>query len=71
MVEVLSPTEARSHCYMINYRHDRAEGDDSLPVPTKVPKYVGELYDSFRLTDGGWRFASRRVTVAFVRRRAT
>jgi ketosteroid isomerase-like protein len=27
MVEVLSPTAARSHCYMINYRHDRAEGD--------------------------------------------
>src|SRR5262245_40927101 len=34
MVEVLSPTQARSHCYMVNYRHDRAEGDESLPVPT-------------------------------------
>lgn len=69
MVEVLSPTEARSHCYMINYRHDRAEGDDSLPVPTEVPKYVGELHDTFRLTDEGWLFSGRRVTVAFLRPR--
>jgi len=69
IVEVLSPTEARSHCYMINYRHDRAEGDDSLPVPTEVPKYVGELHDEFRLTDEGWLFSRRRVTVAFLRPR--
>lgn len=69
IVEVISPTEARGHCYMVNYRHDRAEGDESLPVPTEVPKYVGELHDEFRLTDDGWRFSSRRVSVAFRRPR--
>ncbi|MEZ5076839.1 MAG: nuclear transport factor 2 family protein [Solirubrobacterales bacterium] len=69
-VEVVSETEASSLCYMVNYRHDRREGDEALPVPTEVPKYVGELHDSFRLTEEGWRFASRRVTVGFVRRRS-
>ncbi len=69
-VALASETEASSLCYMINYRHDRREGDEALPVPAEVPKFVGELHDSFRLTDDGWRFASRLVTVAFVRRRA-
>lgn len=68
-VEILSATEARSLSYLVNYRHDRREGDGSLPVPTEVPKYVGELHDRFRLTDEGWRFAARRVTVAFARAR--
>jgi hypothetical protein len=38
-------------------------------VPTEVPKYVGELQDEFRLTDEGWRFSHRRVSVAFLRPR--
>jgi SnoaL-like domain len=70
MVTVLSEDEAESVCYMINYRHDRREGDDSLPVPAEVPKYVGELRDRFRRTPDGWRFARRQVDVAFLRRRA-
>ena len=70
MVTVLSEDEAESVCYMINYRHDRREGDESLPVPAEVPKYVGELRDRFRRTPGGWRFARRQVDVAFLRRRA-
>jgi SnoaL-like protein len=70
-VTVESPTEASSLCYLINYRHDRAEGDETLPVPTEVPKFVGELHDRFRLTDEGWRFAGRLVTVGFVRRRSS
>lgn len=69
-IEPVSPTEATGLAYMINYRHDRAEGDDSLPVPVEVPKWVGELQDAFRLTAEGWRFAGRRVTVGFERRRA-
>jgi SnoaL-like domain len=68
-IEVVSPQEATSLCYLVNYRHDRAEGDASLPVPSEVPKYVGELRDRFRLTSDGWRFARRRVDVAFVRGR--
>jgi hypothetical protein len=68
-VEVLSPAEARSLCYLVNYRHDRAEGDVAMPVPAEHPKYVGELRDTFRRTADGWRFSSRVVTVAFVRAR--
>ncbi|HET9103969.1 MAG TPA: nuclear transport factor 2 family protein [Solirubrobacteraceae bacterium] len=70
LIDLISPDEARSVCYMINYRHDRREGDEALPVPAEVPKFVGELHDTFRRTPEGWRFASRRVEVVFVRRRA-
>lgn len=69
-VDVVSEDEARSSCYMINYRHDRREGDLSLPVPAEVPKFIGELHDRFRREPEGWRFASRRVEVSFVRRRS-
>ncbi len=68
-VAVLSENEAESLCYLINYRHDRVEGDTGLPVPAEVPKYIGDLYDQFRLTPDGWRFARRRVAVAFARHR--
>lgn len=68
-VRILSEDEAESVCYMINYRHDRRDGDTSLPVPAEVPKYVGELRDRFRRTSEGWRFTRRQVDVAFVRRR--
>jgi hypothetical protein len=69
-IDVVSADEAHSLCYMINYRHDRREGDQSLPVPAEVPKFVGELHDRFRHTLGGWRFAARRVEVSFVRQRS-
>ena len=68
-VTVVSPTEATALSYLINYRHDRREGDEAMPVPAEVPKFIGELYDGFRLTDEGWRFSSRRVTTAFLRQR--
>jgi SnoaL-like domain len=69
-VDLVSDHEAESLCYMINYRHDRQEGDVALPVPAEVPKFIGELHDRFVRTPDGWRFASRTVTVAFARRRA-
>lgn len=67
-VEVVSPERAQALCYLLNYRHDRAEGDLSLPVATEVPKFVGECHDQFVKTTEGWRFAARHVDVAFVRR---
>jgi len=70
-VELTSPTTARATSYMVNYRHDRAEGDLTLPVPAEAPKYVGECHDRFRLTDDGWRFTHRRVEASFVRPRRT
>jgi hypothetical protein len=69
MVQLTGEDEAESVAYMINYRHDRPEGDTSLPVVMEVPKFVGELHDRFRRTPEGWRFSSRRVTLAFVRQR--
>jgi hypothetical protein len=70
LVDAVSETEAKSLSYMINFRHDRAEGDDSIPVPMEEPKWVAEVEDTFRLTpDEGWRFSSRYVKPAFMRRR--
>jgi hypothetical protein len=68
-IDLVSADEAESLCYMINYRHDRAEGDTGLPVVMEVPKFVGELHDRFRRTPEGWRFSSRLVTLSFVRQR--
>lgn len=68
MVDVRSEDEADSVSFLVNYRHDRRDGATG-PVPMEVPKYVGELHDTFRRTPDGWRFASRRVEVAFVRTR--
>jgi SnoaL-like domain len=66
-VDVVSPDEAKSTCYLVNYRHDRKEGDDTMPAPGDIPKFVGECHDEFQRTPEGWRFARRRVEVAFVR----
>ena len=70
-VDLLSPTAARSLSYLVNERHDRAEGDLAMPAPGDVPKFVGECHDTFRLTDEGWRFTRRKVELAFVRHRRT
>lgn len=56
--------------YFANYRHDRQEGDLSLPVPMEVPKYLGEYRSRFRLTPDGWRFTLQHVDVTFLRTRA-
>jgi hypothetical protein len=69
MVDGVSPSEATSISYMINFRHDRQEGDDSLPVVMEEPKWLGDVRDSFRRTEAGWRFSSRTVEPAFMRRR--
>ncbi|WP_187368961.1 nuclear transport factor 2 family protein [Baekduia soli] len=66
-VDVLSPDEAQSICYMINYRRDRRDGGDELPVAGDIPKWVGECHDRFARTADGWRFTQRRVEVAFHR----
>jgi hypothetical protein len=71
LIDVLSEDEATGLSYLVNYRHDRAEGDDQLPVPANHPKYMGELRDTFRRTDAGWLFARREVDVAFLRARGT
>jgi hypothetical protein len=69
MVDAASPSEATSISYMINFRHDREEGDESLPVVMEEPKWLGDVRDAFRRTEAGWRFSSRTVEPAFMRRR--
>lgn len=66
-VEVQSETEAEGSCYFMNFRHDRAEGDESMPAPMGVPKYVGEYHDRYRRLDDGWRIVSRLVELSFLR----
>ena len=66
----VSDAEATGLSYFANYRHDRREGDLSLPVPIEVPKYLGEYRSRFRLTHDGWRFTLQHVDVAFLRTRA-
>jgi len=61
----------RAHClsYLVNYRHDRRDGDPAGFPPSEVPKFVGECRDELRRTPEGWRFARRHVDVAFARAR--
>ena len=66
-IDVTSADEAVGLCYLVNFRHDRREGDASAPAPADVPKYVGEYHDLFRRTPQGWRFHQRKVDMAFVR----
>jgi hypothetical protein len=67
-IDVLGPGEARGLSYLINYRHDRREGEDAAaPAPTGPPKFVGEYHDRFVRTPEGWRFAERVCTLAFLR----
>jgi SnoaL-like domain len=66
-VDLRSADEADGLCYFANYRHDRREGDESLPVPAGLPKYTGEYHDRFVRTADGWRFAHHRVTTSFLR----
>ena len=59
--------EARGLCYLLNFRHDSQSGTAETPAPAGLPNYVGEYHDQFVRTDQGWRFASRRFDLAFLR----
>lgn len=66
-VQVLSADQAAGLAYFLNFRHDRAEGDLSLPVPVGLPKYSGEYQCRFKNTSDGWRFKVLHVDVTFLR----
>lgn len=70
-IDVVSDDEATGLSYFANFRHDRQEGDRSLPQPMEVPKYLGEYVDRFRRTGDGWRFEHHHVDVALLRTRAS
>lgn len=67
-IDVVADDEAVGIAYLVNFRHDRREGDDpTAPAPAGLPKYVGEYHDRFVRTADGWRFAARRFDVQFLR----
>lgn len=59
--------EATGLCYLLNFRHDSSTGVAESPAPSSLPKYVGEYRDLFVRTTDGWRFATRRFDLAFLR----
>ena len=59
--------EALGLCYLLNFRHDSSTGIAESPAPSGLPKYVGEYHDLFVRTTEGWRFATRRFDLAFLR----
>ncbi|MEZ5557293.1 MAG: nuclear transport factor 2 family protein [Pseudomonadales bacterium] len=64
-VDVLDAENARGIAYLTLYRH---VGDDSVrfgPVPLDGPAAVGHYEDRYQRTAGGWRFAARKLQLAF------
>lgn len=64
-VHVLNEAEARAVSYLTLYRHDGDESRRFGPAPLEGPAAVGHYEDRFVHTDAGWRFASRRLQLAF------
>ena len=59
--------QATGLCYLVNFRHDSLTGTAESPAPSGIPKFVGEYHDEFVRTGDGWRFATRRFELAFLR----
>ena len=59
--------QANGLCYLVNFRHDSLTGTAESPAPSGIPKFVGEYHDEFVRTEDGWRFATRRFELAFLR----
>lgn len=64
-IDVLSDSEARGISYVTLYAHESEASLRRDPVPLTAPVAVGHFEDRFARTDAGWRFASRRLQVAF------
>jgi hypothetical protein len=60
---------AEALAYFFNLRVDRPEGDMTMPVEARLPKYTGEYVSSFVRDDdaGAWRFTRLHVDVTFLR----
>ena len=64
-IEVLSATEARGMSYVTIYRHVGPESLARGPAPLAPAAAVGHYEDRYRLTPEGWRFARRKLHLAF------
>jgi hypothetical protein len=69
IVDVSDDDQASGIAYLINYRHDAADGVAENPAPAGHPKFVGDYHLRFRRVGGQWRIASLRFDLAFLRRR--
>ena len=67
-VDVIDENTATGRAYLINYRHDSAEGVAEVPAPAGHPKFVGEYHLQYVNTPDGWRIKTLRFTLAFLRR---
>lgn len=64
-IDVLDHDAARGISYLTLYRHLGPESLEPRPAPLKGPAAVGHYEDRFVRTAEGWRFASRRLQLAF------
>jgi ketosteroid isomerase-like protein len=69
IVDVIDEDEATGTAYLINYRHDAAEGVADNPAPAGHPKFVGDYHLRFRRVGDKWRIVSLQFDLAFLRRR--
>ncbi len=68
-VRVIDHDSAEGLTYLTLYRSD--DELDNGAAPLRGPLLVGEYRDRFVRTPGGWRFAHRRIDVAFRPRKTT
>jgi hypothetical protein len=64
-IDVLDERNARGIAYLTLYRHHGAESLEGAPVPRVQPAAVGHYEDRFLRTAEGWRFARRKLHLAF------
>ena len=65
LCEIDDADHARGVVYLSLYRHD---GEEGRPVsPLEGPVLIGEYQDRFVRTPAGWKIATRRLEVSFVR----
>jgi uncharacterized protein (TIGR02246 family) len=64
-LDVTGDDRAEGVVYLTLYRHDGDPSRKTSPLPG--PTMVGEYRDQFARTADGWRIASRRSIVSFIR----
>ena len=68
-VDVADDDHASATAYLVQYRHDAADGPAVAPTAMEHPKFVGDYHLTFLRTEEGWRIDSLRFELAFLRQR--
>ena len=66
-IDVVDADHARGISYLTLYRHVGEESLSPDPITFDGPAGVGHYEDRFVRTDHGWRFARRKLHMAFRR----